>query len=539
MALSNWLFCSVLLGGLSLSGGALAAPAWHTVDTTELERVRSETPQAAALFEQAEASLRAGDLQAADRALREARGIQKNSFLLGRRHCQVLAELGKRDEALEACSVAAAMSTAMDSRAIVGALMASAAPPKPRELVEAVRQAIAARRLQKQPFSEAALCDIAYHIGDDAMLNSCVHELEAVAPGNFETERWRAVQRQAPAWALWLGWSALGSVVMLTLGHAFWRWLRRPSNAPGASVAAAAIFGVLTAFGGVAHAADPSAEPAPEHQEHWQLSRFKINWDNPESQIPTIEERNKEPLQFGYFLQDLNVEALKAERKGDWRSAVKFWRADAKAVPDMAVGFSKACRAYQLLQEVDKAVEFCAKALNLEGSTVEDYLRYAELMTGKSSALSLVDTEDLDAMVKHLRETEQPAAAAVIECRTGVKLEDRVRLERCTQVLGKTSAQDPRTLTFQWSYALLRKDYGEAKRLLGLMEKTNMNPQALAQARDATDQASAWWRRPLTDWRYAVVAIATLLLGAGGVVLLRRRMSRLAPGAGPGPAPAT
>lgn len=524
---------------LTLSGGAQANPAWHTVDTFELDRVRAETPQAAVLFEQAEASLRAGDLRAAERALRETRGIQKNSFLLGRRQCQVLTELGRRDEALEACSVAAAMGTAMDARAIVGALMAGTAPPKPRELVEAVRQATSARRLQKQPFSEAALCDVAYHIGDDAMLNSCVRELESVAPGNFETQRWRAVRRQTPAWALWLGWSALGSVVLLTLGHAFWRWLRRPSKTRGSSVAAAAMFGLVTAFGPAADAADAAPEPAPEHQAHWQLSRFPIDWDNPESKIPSIEERNKEPLQFGYFLQDLNVEALKAERKGDWRSAVKFWRADAKAVPDMAVGFSRACRAHQMLQEVDQAIEFCGKALNLEGSTVEDYLRYAELVTGKLTALSLVDIQDLDAMVKHLRETEQPTPAAVIECRTGLKLEDRARLERCTQVLAKTSPQDPHTLTFQWSYALLRKDYGEAKRLLGVMEKTNMNRQALAQARDATAQASAWWRRPLTDWRYAVATLAVLLLGAGGALLLRRRIARLEPGAGRGPAPAT
>jgi tetratricopeptide (TPR) repeat protein len=527
--------CLSLVGGLLLSRGASANPAWHTVDTTELERVRSETPQAAVLFEQAEASLRAGDLHAADQVLKDARVIQRNSYLLARRHCQVLTELGRREDALEACSAAAAMGTAMDSRAIVGALMSGTAAPKPRELVEAVRQATSARRLQNQPFSDAALCDIAYHVGDDAMLNSCVHELEAIAPDNFETARWRAVRHQTPAWALWLGWSALGSIVIWTLGHALRRRLRRPDTTRRVGVVAAAIFGVLTCVGAPAQAADPAPEPTPEHPQHWQLSRFAINWDDPESRIPTVEERNKDPLQFGYFLQDLNVEALKAERNGDWRAAVKFWRADAKAVPDMAVGFSKACRAYQMLDEVDQAIEFCSKALNLEGSLLEDYLRYAELVTGKPAALSAVDTQDLDAIVKHLRDTEQPAAAAVVECRTGVKLEDRVRLERCTQVLAKTSAQDPHTLTFQWSYALLRKDYGEAKRLLGVMEKTNMNRQALARARDATAEASAWWRRPLTDWRYAVATLTVLLLGAGAALFLRRRLE---PSAGSGPAPA-
>jgi len=518
-----------------LSHGALAAPAWHPVDTSELARVRAETPKAAELFDQAEASLRAGDLQAAERTLKEARVIQRNSYLLGRRHCQVLTELGQQDEALEACAVSNSMGTAMDSRAFVGALMASRGSPRPRELVQAVRQALSARRLQNQPFGEAAICDIAYHIGDDALLNSCVKELQAMAPDNFETKRWQGVQRQSPAWALWLGWLTLGSIILATIGHAVWRWVRRPARPRATSAVAAALFLVVSAFGGAAKA----DEPAAEHQAHWQLSSFPIKWDDPESQIPSIEDRNRAPLQFGYFLQDLSVEALKAERLGNWAAAVKFWRANAKAVPDAAVGFSKACRAYQMLGETAQAIDFCAKAINLEGATVEDYLRYAELVASKPAELSQVDIEDLDAMMKHLRETDAAVPAAVVECRLGVKLQDRARLGRCTQVLGKASPQDPRTMTFQWSYAMLRKDYGEAKRLVAAMEKTTMNRQALAQARDATAQASAWWRRPLTDWRYAV-ALGLLLAGAAaGTLLARRRMSRLEPSAGPGPAPAT
>ena len=44
-----------------------------------------------------------------------------------------------------------------------------------------------------------------------------------------------------------------------------------------------------------------------------------------------------------------------------------------------------------------------------------------------------------------------------------------------TTLLGKLSPQDPHTMTFQWSYAMLRQDYGEAKRLVAAMEKTDMN----------------------------------------------------------------
>ena len=302
-------------------------------------------------------------------------------------------------------------------------------------------------------------------------------------------------------------------------------------------MAAAALFVLAGGFAPAAHAEEAPADAA-EHGEHWQLSRFPINHADPEKQIPSIEDRNKDPLQFGYFLQDLNNEAVKAERLGDWRAALRYWRADALAVPDMAVGFGKACRAYQMLGELEHAIEFCSQALNREGSTVEDYLRYAELLTSRPAALSPVEIQDLDAMVKHLREKEQPGPAAVVECRQGVKLDDVVRLQSCTAVLGKLSPTDPHTLTFQWSFAMLRRDYREANRLLAAMEKTSMNRQALAQARDTTAHESAWWRRPLTDWRYSLALLVSLAASVGGLFMLRRRMSRLEPG-GPGPAPAT
>lgn len=541
-ALRVWLGWLALLACFTVGSGALANPAWHPLDDAELKRVRAEKPQAGVLFDEAEASLRAGDLVAAERALKDARVIEPNSYLFGRRHCQVLAELGKQAEAVEACRVALTMSTAMDSRAFVGALMSGMDAPKPRELVQAVREAVAARRLQKQPFSEAALCDIAYHIGDDAMLNLCVEELQALAPNNFETLRWTAARRQTPAWPYWLGWGVLASVIAFTGLHAVWRWLRRPAKPRGAAAVASALLFAVSAWGGAARAEDVATKDAPagEHAEHWQLSRFRINFADPESQIPTVDERDKDPLQFGYFLQDLNTEAVRAEKKGDWQSAVKFWRADAKAVPDMAIGFGRACRAYQILGDVTMALEFCARALNREGSTVEDYLRYAELLTTRPGVLSPVEIQDLDAIAKHLREKgEQGGPAAVVDCRVGVKLEDRARLESCTQVLAKLSPQDPHTMTFQWSYAMLRQDYREAKRLIVSMDKTNMNRQALAQAREATENASAWWRRPLTDWRYAVALGVALISGAIGILLLRRRMARLDTSAGPGAAATT
>jgi tetratricopeptide (TPR) repeat protein len=530
----SWL---VLLLGLAAPAGAGANPAWHSIDADELGRVRGETPPAAALFDTAEEKLRLGDLKGAEAALAEARKLVTNSWLLGRRHCQVLTELGRRAEAREACQQALIRSSAMDSRAMVGALMASSEPATPVDLIQAVRGAVAARRLQEQPFSDAALCDIAHHIGDEAMLNSCVESLQRIAPGSFETLRWQSVQKQAPAWALWLGWLLLAFAVVGTGLHALWGWLRRPAKSRRVVTAS------LVCLAAVALAPSASAQGEPTAAEgsspkRWQLSRFPINHDSPESAIPSIEERNKDPLEFGYFLQDLNTEALKAERDGDFRTSVKYWRAAAVAVPDAAVSFGKACRAYQKLGERDQAIEFCSKALNLVGATEEDYLRFGELVTQKSLPLSELEIKDLDAVVAHLRGEKEEGPAAVVECRMGVKLEDAVRLQRCTQVLSKLSPNDPRSLAFMWSYALLRKDYGAAKQLVTAMDKAGMPKVALAEVKAATDKASAWWRRPFTDWRYAVGAVVALVLTGLGLALLRRRLARVegAPSAGTAPA---
>jgi tetratricopeptide (TPR) repeat protein len=538
-----------LAAWLTVTAATAAPLTKHTVDTEELQRVREATPRAAEAFEQAEEKLRRGDLQGAERLLGQARDEDGRSFLLARRHCQVLTELGRGGAALEACRVALTRSTAMDARAFVGAMMAQPRLLKPGEIAQAVREAVSARRLPQQPFSEGALCDIAYHIGDEAMLDSCVKNLQRLAPQHAETLRWQAVRKQSPGWALWLGWLALGALVAVTALHALWRWLRGPAKPARAAVAASAMVAAALCGSRSAQAQDqaPSAAAVEgsaqqgRDQQRWQLStRFPIHHDDPESAIPSIEDRNKNPLEFGYFLQDLAAEAIKAEQRGDWRAAARYWKANAKAVPDVAIGYGRACRAHQVLGEREQALELCATALNRMHPRGEDYLRYGELMTDKPLALTPLEIQDLDAVIAHLKkEPGQEGPAAVIECRLGVKLDDVVRLDRCTKVLGKLSPSDPHTLTFQWSYAMLRHDYGEAKRFVKLMEKSSMAPPALARVKDATAKASAWWRLPFTDWRYAVAVLGALLALALGLVLLRRRLSRLSPEPGAGAAPAT
>ena len=491
----------------------------HTLDDQELADARTTSPAAAKAYEEGETRLRAGDLMGAEKLLAQAQTLRPASSLFARRHCQVLTELGRRDEAVPACLAALSGQTAMDSRAYVGALMSGGKLVTPKDLADALREATNARRLQGQPFADAALCEIAHHIGDDAMYSTCLANLETNAPRYFETARWRAARGGTPVWLYWLGWSLLGALGAWLLMRSFLQWFRGPAAGPRkagrAGTTAAVVLLLGTGFASTAHA---QADATP----HYQLSQHRINFDDPESAIPSIKERNDNPLEFGYFLQDLSAEALKAERVSDFRKAVKFWRASAKAVPDEAISFSRACRVYQILQERDNAIQYCARAINLHGSTVEDYLRFSELTVGTPNPLTDVEIQDLDAAVKHLAAQAGGAGpSAVIECQLGVKLEDEARLAHCTSALVKTTPNDPHTLTFQWALAMKRRNYSEARRLLAAMGKTPMTPAALAELQVATDKAATWWRRPFTDPRYGFGLLA--LLGVAALFVFRKR----------------
>lgn len=510
----------------------------HTVDARDLEQLAEQSPTGRQLFDEGEDALARGDLTAAEAAFSQVRRLAPRLGLPARRHTQVLTELGRKSEALSACQEAITYGRSpLDARACVGAMMSGSAPVAINEMADAVRFMQWAQKLETQPFGYAAACEIAYRVGDEGMLRHCQRNLRANAPEHYETKRWASITLSAQGSSPWLGWLVIGSLGVGSLAHA---WRRRslakqtalPALAAWCALSLAAPQASAQAPHAAASASAPAA-PAPElkagvqRNGRWQLSsQFEIDLKNPENSIPSEEARNRSPLEFGYYLQDLAAEASYAEKRQEYANAGRLWATLGKAVPDVGIGFKRACKAYELAAELSNAIEQCRNVLGAKDVQLEDFGQHAKVLLAKSK-IEPADITEIDAMVAHLRDDKggQPAAgiaSAHIACQLGARLEDVNRLDACTKTLAKAAQNDPKTLVFQWTLAMLRKDYSDARLRVAALTKTAMDPSAIRKLDTATTEASSLWGRFTSDWRYGV-ALAIVLFGGAVVVGLRRR----------------
>ncbi len=522
----------------------------HNRDDAELAELRLAQPASAELLQQAGALIHDAKFAEAEPLLARAAAGAPTNFIVARRHCQVLTELGRRTAAVDACNVALKGGhMAMDRLAMVAALMVGPGAPTSRDVAQAVSLAVTAKNLEGQPFGDAALCEIGYRAGDAQMLNDCVAELNRIAPSHYLTKRWNAVVNERSFGSAWLVWLGFAGAALATLAHKL--RTRQRGGAGNRGPVAAALLGACLVFTpnlALAQAAPapaaagdappavapaPAADQAPRHVKkdgQWQLSGFPINYDNPEGALPTEAERNKEPLDFGYFLQDLASEGAYAEKRGDYAGAVKFWRALAKAVPDVAMGFRRTCQAYEVLKDRVNGLDYCGSTLNLQGAVLDDYVHYANLMLMKATPLDAAERSDLQNTIKHLRDQggEGPQLIAeTVTCELGVHDQDVKLLDQCTQALVKLKPNEPQTLSFQWSLAMFRHDYVAADELVRRLQATSYKPELIARMAAVTKSENRWWKPFLTDWRYQV-SVATLLVVAALGWLSSRKKPTLA-----------
>lgn len=199
-----------------------------------------------------------------------------------------------------------------------------------------------------------------------------------------------------------------------------------------------------------------------------QLSnKFGIDDAHPEASVPGNRERDRNPLEFGYFLQDLLERADQAQKKKDDEAVVRYYRAVAAAVPDNAKGWSKLCEAYDRIHDRRRAIASCRYAIDRPAVELQDYVRYVHLVIGKTTELDPKERTELDAVLIHLDQQEGMALAANhLRCEVGIKAKDVAMMETCTQVLAKLAPDDPKTVVFRWSLAVMKGQGAEAERLL-------------------------------------------------------------------------
>lgn len=265
----------------------------------------------------------------------------------------------------------------------------------------------------------------------------------------------------------------------------------------------------------------PGAGPVPpEPGEDGQLSsKYKIDDTNPEASVPSSAEKNKNPLEFGYLIQDLLARGEAAHKEKNYAAEVKYYRAVAKAVPDAARSWSMLCAAYRLVNERAKAAQSCKYATEREGTQLKDFVLYVSLMLEKREPLAPDEEADLRGVVAHLqKDPGLNLAAADLGCRVGVHLRDPNILEGCTSALAKVAPMDPKTIIYQWNLAVQQGRSADAVTLLDQAKMVGVPADNLERMAKFTPGASQ-------RTRVLLLALATLVLLAGvvSVLVLRRR----------------
>lgn len=289
------------------------------------------------------------------------------------------------------------------------------------------------------------------------------------------------------------------------------------------------ILAVLTAAS-PATSANPAASANPKASANPAASdlstKFRINDQNPSANLPSAEDANENPLEFGYMIQDLIARGEDAIQKKAWDRAVKYYEALSMAVPDRAITFRKLCQGYSELGKIDIAAANCGKALTLGGARVIDHFKFVNLSLRKAN-LTASELADMEASIAHVRahieahpaapekpapapkpssegakpkksleqikeeflkrqqagaladlerkgrareEAQKPVILAleieVLACKLAVRLRDERKLAACVDALKRLKADQKLVLPFEWASAIVRKDPARAGALL-------------------------------------------------------------------------
>ena len=360
------------------------------------------------------------------------------------------------------------------------------------------------------------------------MLADAVAELERIAPGHDETRRARAaLERMHSSPGQWAAWFLLAAAALGTLCHAAWTALGRGRSRKRAALSALA--SLIVCAGALLHATPAHADPEAAAGEPplGGLSKWPVDDANPIKSLPTTEQRDRNPLEFGYHMMDLADKADVAARKGDWLSVGKYYEAMSIAVPDRAIGYRKSCDGYEKAGNIPKAIELCRGALGAGGTELYDYQHFSKLMLAKPDPLTPSEVQDLTDITAHLKEQPSTMQAALdLECELAQHLDDVKRLEACVADVQKETPNDPKLVIYQWGIAMKHEDYKQAQQLLDVARQKGLKPEGIElMARMTSEQSAIGGRALRAAQRHPVAVVTTfaLLLAIGGLSWIMRR----------------
>jgi tetratricopeptide (TPR) repeat protein len=495
---------------------------------SDLANLRGSAPHAAQLLEEGDGFMARGAYDDAHAQFQQAQTEAPGNALPWRDDCDLLVLAGRRAEAIKACELAFERTRSNENRlALERAHVLGPEAPSHKDVAAALWLTSFARRTAPPGWAARMACDIATRIGDGRMLQKCTEELLREAPNAEDTRRaLAALQARCPAPRFWAGWAAILVALLVTAGHALLRRSRRRLLGPAAAAAAMVVASIV---------APSSAAAADGSQIHW-LGKWSVDLEHPEQSIPPEKERNADPLQFGYWLQDLDQLAERASKKGDHGAALRYFKAMALAVPDRAISYIKICEEQQALGDLRSAIEACGQALLRDGVSEPNFVKFVRLVLSQPGLLAAKDAAALEAVIAHMRSGSVASPVVdTLECEVGVRIEKQAMLAECTPGLVARAPTDPDTIWFQWNLAMMQHKYGSARGLVDDAWKAGMTGDRVAEMKAATGTAEGRY------WARMALMVTSLGLFAAGVVVVAKniRRWRAPPEGAAAPAPVT
>jgi len=409
------------------------------------------------------------------------------------------------------CDAAFLGGTTEDMRDEVASLMSPAAHPSLDDLALATLMSDGTvRKGRQEPWGYLSRCDIGRRLGSADLLASCVEDIRQVAPHHEALTQALAMAAERPS----IGVQSFRLLLVLGLGvtlvSAAWTRLTRSRRRRAAAVASlAAVLLFLTAGGGVA-SAQIKTLPKKDH-----LSALPIDDADPESSVPGPDEAVKQPLQFGYLIQDLAARAEAASKRGDHLAAARYYGALAKTGPTMAYPPRKMCVELEAAGDLPLAVQACRSAISRLASTEEDYTRFVQLVLAQKDPLPAGERKELDAVINHLATDlkRDDVVPTILRCEVDLRYRDVPALEACTAELAQKAPKDPKTISLQWALAVERRDHASAESLLDSARGVGMGADSLARMEAAT---RAMRRRQVG--RFSFLAISAVVIGIGFLI---------------------